>query len=246
MKTYEFLQRPFAHRGLHGNGVPENSMSAFRAAVAGGFAIETDVRFTKEGRIVVYHDDNLYRMTGDIRDVIECTAPELKHLRLEDTDEQMPLFSELLKEINGRVPLLIEIKSMRGVKPKEIALALDKLLEGYQGEYAIQSFQPFYVRAFKRLRPDVPCGVLSAAHFTREDIGGAFWKLKAHWLSHMTFNYTVKPDFISYNLHDLPTRKTKRFKGPVLAWTVRSEEDELLARKHAQTVIFEHYIPRHG
>ena len=245
MKNYDFLKMPFAHRGLHGGGVPENSLPAFHAAAQSGFAIETDVRFTKEGRVVVFHDDNLYRMTGDERNVIDCTAPELKRLRLEDTDEQMPLFSELLKEINGRTPLLVEIKSMKGVKPKEIALALAKILEGYQGEVAIQSFQPFYVRAFKRLRPDLPCGVLSAAHFTREEVGGALWRLKAHWLKNMTFNFTVRPDFISYNLHDLPTRKTKRFKGPVLAWTVRSEEDELIARKHADTIIFENYLPHH-
>lgn len=245
MENYQFLERPFAHRGLHGNGVPENSVAAFQAAIERGFAIETDIRFTKEGRTAIFHDDNLERMTGDERDVIECTATELKHLRLGDTSEQIPFLSELLREVGGRVPLLLEIKSMPGVKPKEIATALAKLLESYKGEYAIQSFQPFYVRACKRLLPNVPCGVLSAAKFTKEEVGGVFWKLKAHWLSNMTFNYTVKPDFISYNLYDLPTKKTKKFKGPILAWTVRSEEEELLARKHAHSIIFEHYLPKY-
>ncbi len=246
MKELDFLREPFAHRGLHNTEIPENSLAAFRAAVERGFAIETDVRFSADGRLVVFHDDDLARMTGDERSVADCTASELKRLRLGGTHEQIPLFSELLRTVGGKVPLLIEIKNMRGVKPKKIAAALFDALEGYEGKYAIQSFQPFYVRACRKLRPDVPCGVLSAARFRKEDFGGgAFWKWKAHCIKNMTFNFTVKPDFVSYDLYGLPTKKTEKFKGPVLAWTVRSEEEEILARKNADTVIFERYLPRY-
>ena len=243
MKTF-LTTLPIAHRGLHDETRPENGISAFRAAIEHGFAIEMDVRFTKDRRLVVFHDDSLKRMTGDDRLVIDCTFEELLSLRLEGSDERIPLFQDFLVEIGGRVPLLIEIKSMAGVKPEEIATALAEALKDYAGEYAIQSFQPFYVKAFKKLRPDIPCGLLSSGKFSKRDFDNSpLWRIKASLISNLRLNSTVKPDFISYHFKDYPRRCTNKFKGPKLGWTIRSAADEAYARKYCDNIIFENYLP---
>lgn len=236
---------PIAHRGLHGDGIPENSLAAFRAAVRAGYAIETDVRLTKDGKIVVFHDDRLLRMTGDPRTVSECTMSELRALFLENTAEKIPTLDELLETADGRVPLLIEIKNMPNVGGKEIARALAHALDGYRGEYAIQSFQPFYVKHYKKLRQNVPCGLLSCATFSRADFGGSpLWRIKAWAVGGLKLNFLVKPDFVSYCGADLPCRAVERFRGTKLAWTIRSPEEEAHARAYADNIIFEQYLPK--
>lgn len=234
---------PIAHRGLHDEKRPENSLAAFEAAIEAGYAIETDVRFTGDGALVIFHDDELLRMAGDPRRVGGCTLETLKSLRLMGTEEKIPSFSEFLETVGGRVPLLIEIKDMEGVKGKQIAEAVAMAMEGYRGEYAIQSFNPFYVRAYKRLRPDVPCGVLS--HWDmKEERKGLAWRFKAYLLSHLKLNFLVKPDFVSYGFWALPKKCVTKFKGAKLAWTIRSEADEAKARKYADNIIFETYLAK--
>ncbi len=237
------LKTPIAHRGLHDEIRPENSLPAFEAAILHGFPIETDVRFTKDKKLVIFHDDTLFRMTGDGRAVADCTLEEVKALLLEGK-ERIPTFEEFLRFVGGRTPLLIEIKSMDGVKGKEIASALSDALEGYTGEYAIQSFQPLYVKAFKKLRPHILCGVLATARTTKEDFGGSpLWRIKARIVKNLSLNFTVKPDFVSYCFADLPRKRVTKFKGFKLGWTVRSEEDEAQARKFVDNIIFENYLP---
>ena len=129
-----FLNRlPVAHRGLHTEELPENSLPAFREAALAGYAIETDVHFTKDRQLAVFHDDDLLRMTGDKRTVSECTMSELRLLKLNGSEEKIPTVAELLETVRGRAPLLIEIKNMDGVKPQEIAAALSESLAGYEG-----------------------------------------------------------------------------------------------------------------
>ncbi len=234
---------PIAHRGLHGNGIPENSLRAFEAAVAAGYAVETDVRLAKDGALVIFHDDTLLRMTGDGRKVIERTLKELGELRLDGTDAILS-FPEFLTALNGRAPLLLEIKDVPETNAKEYVGKIAAALEGYVGEYAVQSFQPAYVKAFKKLRPDIPCGILATGSEKKSDFGGSpIWKLKAYAVRHMSLNFWIKPDFISYHFSDLPTRKTEKFRGPILAWTVRSEKEETRARLFADNIIFERYLP---
>lgn len=236
---------PFAHRGLHSIEKPENSMAAIEDAVLRGFAVETDVRLSKDDRLVVFHDDSLARMTGDPRAVRECAVGELRRLRLSGGNERIPLLSELLKTVGGKTPLLIEIKNMPGVKAKKIASLLAEAMENYTGPFAVQSFNPSYVKAFKRLRPDVPCGLLGTAQATKKDFGNSlFWRLKARVVRELSLNFYVKPDFVSYCLQDLPRKRVERFGGVKLAWTVRSKEDEDRARGCADNIIFEHYLPR--
>lgn len=236
---------PVAHRGLHDETKPENSLSAFRAAKEAGYAIETDVRFTKDGKLVVFHDDDLKRMTGDGRAVCDCTLAELKELRLAGTDERIPTFKEFLTEADGKTPLLIEIKNMKKVKGKTIARAmLEEIKElNYTGEYSVQSFNPFYAKAYKKLCPDVPCGVL--AHWQMSRKGDALsWRIKAFLLSRLKFNILTRPDFVSYGFWALPKKCVTRFKGAKLAWTIRSPEEEEKARKYVDNVIFENYLAK--
>ncbi len=267
---------PFAHRGLHGGTMPENSLPAFRAAVEKGYGIETDIRFTKDKKIVVFHDDDLLRMTGDRRQVSDCTYEELAALTLlpdpsrhsdpdsprhsapdsprhpepplplrrvegspqtESEPAHIPLFSEFLEGIGGRAPLLIEIKNMAGVKAGEIAEALSEAMRGYRGEYAVQSFNPLYVHAYKKLHKDIMCGVLGTAE------RGAAKGFQAFAIKHLPLNFYTKPDFISYRKEDLPRRKVTHFKGARLAWVVRSPSEESQIRPFVDNIIFEGYLP---
>ncbi len=275
---------PFAHRGLHGGTMPENSLPAFCAAVGKGYGIETDIRFTKDKKIVVFHDDDLLRMTGDGRQVSDCTYEELAALTLlpdsprhpepprcpesypprhpesepvlsrhpepplplrrvegsrgtESEPAHIPLFSEFLEEVKGEVPLLIEIKNMAGVKAGEIAEALSEAMQGYRGEYAVQSFNPLYVHAYKKLHKDIMCGVLGTAE------EGAAKGFQAFAIKHLPLNFYTKPDFISYRKEDLPRRKVTHFKGVRLAWVVRSPSEESHLRPFVDNIIFENYLP---
>ncbi len=234
---------PVAHRGLHDETKPENSLAAFKAAIEAGYAIETDVHFTKDGQIAVFHDDSLERMTGDKRELKDLTLAELKQLRLGGTEERIPSFEEFLEFVGGKVPLLIEIKEMKGVKGKEISSAMLAVMKkmNYRGEYAVQSFDPFYVKAYKKLAPEVPCGILAQAKMS-EKKDKLSWKFKAYLLSRMKFNGLVEPDFISYGFWKLPQRCVTKFGGIKLAWTVRSPEDEKQARKYVDNIIFENFL----
>ncbi|HIR23328.1 MAG TPA: hypothetical protein IAB32_06060 [Candidatus Scatosoma pullicola] len=154
---------PIAHRGLH-EGVPENSRAAFAKAIEEGYAIETDVRRTKDGTIVVVHDDNLKRLTGLEGKVSRSTWRELSSLRLGDTDEKIMTLEECLEYIDGRAPLLLEVKDLYTVVgfPREVV----NVMRQYKGEYALQSFNPFCVHRFKQLAPDVLRGQLAVGIFS--------------------------------------------------------------------------------
>ena len=184
-------------------------------------------------------------MTGDGRNVADCTLQELSALRLAGTEERILTFREFLKAVDGRTPLLIEIKSMPSVSGEEVARAVARELEGYAGEYAIQSFQPFYVRAYKRLRPAVCCGLLASASTRKADFGNSpFWRFEAFIVRNLLLNFTVKPDFVSYRAADLPRRAVRKFKGPKLGWTIHSEAEAAHARAYVDNIIFEGYLPR--
>ena len=238
------LKKPIAHRGLHDENNPENSISAFQAAIACGYPIEMDVRLSKDGKIVVFHDDSLDRVTGANLLVKDCSFEDLSVLRLAGSQERIPLFSDFLKEVNGQVPLLIKLKNMPSVNTKDFISFFCEELKDYKGEYAVQSFSPFYIREYKKLRPDIPAGILATAGSTKKDFDGSlFWRIKARAVKNMSFNNSIKPDFISYHFKDYPNKATEKYTGPKLGWTVRSPEEEKAARKYADNIIFEGYRP---
>lgn len=234
------LNRPIAHRGLHqGTSIPENSMAAFAAAIAQNYPIELDIQRLADDTLVVFHDNDLERLTGEPGTIGNQTKETVKRFRLFDTDERLPLLTEVLTFVNGRVPLLIEIKNEGTVGPLESALL--EIVSQYSGEFAIQAFNPFSLEFFKK----------NAPHILRGQLSGNFKGEKLAWykkmvLSTLFLNGKSKPHFIAYDLKALPSLPTtlarRMFKTPVIAWTVRSEGDRTHALKYADNLIFDAFL----
>ena len=236
-KTW-LVETPIAHRGLHDKNTPENSLSAFAKAVEKGYAIELDVQLLADGTVVVFHDDSLARMTGNDGYIKYLNKDDLKALKLKGSKETIPTFEEALKVIDGRVPVLIEIKNQ--YKVGKLEQEVIDILKNYQGEYAVQSFNPFSLGYLKEHAPNILRGQLS----------GTFKHSKLTWikkflLKRMRFNKKVsEPHFISYEASALPNRFVRKYKKlPLLAWTVRSKEEYLKVVKYCDNIIFEKFDP---
>ena len=240
MEKYKSLN--FAHRGLHDATRAENSTSAFAAAVEAGFAIELDVRLSSDGVLMVFHDDTLERMTGERGRVDSKTAEELRSIKLGETEDTIPTFDEVLALVDGRVPLLVEIKEdagQYGVTEKTV-----ETLKGYKGEFLIESFNPLALARVKKLMPEAPRGILSKTFLKEKEYRAFTYFL----LQCLVLNAASRPDFIAFDHRhskNLALRRARGiFKAPTLAWTVRSEGEEKMARKHGfDGMIFEGYIP---
>ena len=228
---------PIAHRGLHNvaEGVPENSYAAFEKAIALGYAIETDVRLTKDGALVLFHDDSMERLTGESGEVRAHTLEELRRIRLLGADEPIPEFREFLKKIDGRAPLLIELKN----EPcrKEFVQKVLAVLDGYKGEFALQTFEPRILAQIKKQAPHILRGQLACANCGEKSA------LRRWIIRYMPFNAANKPDFISYCSADLPYRRAKRRGALLLCWTVRDADEYLRVKPMTDNVIFERIRP---
>ena len=162
-KNIDFiLGAPIAHRGLHGKNVPENSLKAFKLARDAGYTIELDVHLSRDGDIIVFHDDNLLRMTGVNRSIKNCTYAELQSLTLKGTSYKIPTLKQVLDLVDTRVPLLIELKS--DVKTGLLEKESMKVLRSYNGKFAVQSFSPNSIYYFKKHYPEVLRGQLSHSY----------------------------------------------------------------------------------
>jgi len=234
----------YAHRGLHGEGIAENSMSAFAAAVKEGYGIELDVRLSADGELMVFHDDTLDRMTEESGRVDARTADELKNITLHDSSETIPTFREVLALVKGKVPLLVEIKEdagKYGVTEKTV-----EILKEYDGPFIIESFNPLALGRVKKLAPEFMRGFLSQNYYKNEK----YRKFMYFLLQHMLFNFTARPDFIAYCHSDYNTRglkfiKKHHKKTPLIAWTVESAEDDKAAVENGFSgVIFQYYKPK--
>lgn len=227
------VSKYIAHRGYHTENAPENSLAAFEKAMSANFAIELDIQRISDGTIVVFHDETLSRMTGKDGYVRMLKKTDLKKYKLAGTDQTIPTFKETLKLIAGKVPLLIEIKndSKVGEFEKEVL----EILKNYKGEFAIQSFNPYVLLWFKEHAPNIMRGQL-ASFFKGQKMPFA----RRHALKRMKFNKQTKPDFISYKASDLPNRFVKKYKNlPLLAWTIRNNDEFMHAVKHCDNMIFE-------
>ena len=243
MKPYE--ERMIAHRGLFDNNStsPENSIASFRLAVENGFGIELDVQLTTDKKLVVFHDENLKRMCGVDRILHQCSYQELQQYRLADSDEKIPLFSEVLRVIGGKVPLIVEIKSEGDWRTTSRMTA--ELLDHYSGLYVIESFHPGVVKWFRENRPDVIRGQLSMDYFKHCE---KFPWIKKFLLTNLMLNFISRPDFIAYD-HTQVNQFSyqicrKLFKVENVAWTIRSEDDLWRARKTFKCFIFDGFIPK--
>ena len=232
----------YAHRGLHNDERAENSMSAFKAAVDGGYGIELDIRLSKDGKLVVFHDDTLDRVCGREGKVIDFIADELATFKLSGTNDGIPLFSDVLSLVDGKIPLLVEIKENAG--DSTVSHAACEMLKGYKGEFIIESFNPMSLKVVKDEYPEIPRGILSHRYFEYEKSRKPLFFL----LQSLLLNFLCRPAFIAYDHRHADAFGLRFvrafFKVPTIAWTVRSAEDEAIARKNGfDGIIFENYLP---
>jgi glycerophosphoryl diester phosphodiesterase len=227
--------QPIAHRGLHDRtlGRPENSMAAFRAAIAGDYAIECDLQPSTDGVPMVFHDDDLDRMTGVAGNIRDRPASELAGLRLSGTQEPIPSLADLLADTAGRVPLVLELKSQPG-RDAGFAHAVAGLLKSYDGPAAVMSFEPALMADFGKAAPELPRGLVA----------------EGDWRSFVTVMQALrlcKAHFISYSIADLPTPApvlAHRILGlPLICWTVRTEADRRKAERWTDQITFEGFTP---
>lgn len=246
-KMGDAAYKKYAHRGLHGalggeEFCAENSKTAFERACQRGFGIELDVRLSKDGVPVVFHDGDLLRVCGVDKKVCELTAAELSEIKLMNTADTVPTFREVLELVGGRVPLVVELKE-EGLDHSTAKEALAILAE-YSGEYVIEAFSPFALGYVRRHAPSAVRGFLTDKLTANEKYNTAAYRL----IQRFWFNFIARPHFIAQN-HERPRHFPSPlvraiFKPAFVAWTVRSAEEEAVAYKNGFTaIIFENYIP---
>lgn len=233
--NYKFI----AHRGLHSETIPENSLLSFKEAIKNGYAIENDIHVLKDGNVVVFHDDTLLRMCGIDKNIEDCPLEELNKLTLKNTSEKIPTLKECLDLVDGQVPLLIEFKCLNKETSDKLCVKANEILKDYKGEYAIQSFYPFVLNWYKKHRPDVLRGQLASA-FYKENISKKL-------LGAMMFNFIARPQFVSYD-HIYKNNfflKICLFLGAYpVAWTYKNQEQIDKTKDTFKNYIFEQFIPK--
>jgi glycerophosphoryl diester phosphodiesterase len=223
--------RPIAHRGLHDvtRGRPENTRAAFEAAVAANYAIECDLHLSADDVPIVFHDDDLDRLTGETGGVGARTVEELSRLKVLGSQEKIPTLHELLECVAGRVPLLIEMKPAPRHEPA-LAHAVVEQLGKYKGQAAVMSFDRRLLASARAVDVDIPLGLTAQGDW----LSGA-----RHWRALFAFEL----DFISYSINDLPTPMPILARWlmqmPLICWTVRSEAQLEKARRLTDQITFE-------
>lgn len=234
----------YAHRGLHDAVRPENSLAAFQAARDAGYGIELDVHLIKDGTLVVIHDHDLLRTTGQQGCVEDLTREDLWHYQLENSPEHIPTFAEVLELMGGKTPLIVELKAN---KKNHAALtqAVCDQLENYPGLYCIESFDPRCLRWLRKNRPEILRGQLSR-NFFRDKKSKLPWILKL-LMTCQLLNFWTRPDFVAYLFAErkrLGNRLVKKVWGAArVAWTIRTPEDCKTARREGWIPIFENFEP---
>lgn len=225
-----------AHRGLYDRiDTPENSIKAFKNAIEKGYAIELDLNMSKDGYLVVFHDDSLKRMTGLKASITSLELSEIKKQKLLGSDNIIPTFEDVLMLVNGRVPLMIEVKTNE--RYKELLSKLMLMLEKYDGEYIIESFDPRVVYWLKKKYPKVVRGQIAGKRIV--DIKS---KVLRWFLGIMAFNPFTKPDFISYLYTQIDEKfymKQKKKGREVAAWTLKDDGEYRKIKDYCDMVIFE-------
>ena len=238
-KTW-IVERNIAHRGLHNEKMPENTIPAFENAIKNSYPIELDVQQIADGTLVVFHDKTLKRLTERDGYVKKLNKESLQEYKILGSEFSIPTFEEVLELVNGQVPLLIEIKNTG--KVGELEKALWNVLKNYKGEFAVQSFNPFSLEWFKKNAPNVIRGQIASYLSDQKNMS---W-FKKYFLRKMSFNKKIsEPHFIAYDWHNLPNHYVNKFKDlPLLAWTVKSQEEYLATLPHCDNIIFEGFEPK--
>ena len=238
IKPQKDLLRDYAHRGLHnGKDAPENSLAAFEAACQKGYGIELDVQLSRDGKVMVFHDYTLIRMTGCDKKLAELDAEELTKLTLGESDQKIPTFQEVLSLVNGRVPLLVELKGENF--DTSLCAKVAELLRDYNGAYCLESFNPLLIGNMKKEFPEAFCGLLYT-NVCRDKKKNSALNVA---LTAMALNVVARPDFIAFNKEDRDSFAvkvtTKFYKAPKFVWTVNKPEELDQAHQNGETPIFE-------
>jgi glycerophosphoryl diester phosphodiesterase len=243
-----FKKAPLAHRTLHDVRArrPENSISGAQAAIAASYGLEIDLQLSSDGVPMVFHDDQLQRLTRHVGLVREHTAAELSAMRLSHGDENIPTFAEFLTLVDSAVPLLVEIKDQDGAlgpNTGDMERAACEDLKGYAGPVALMSFNPHAVAKCSEFAADIPRGLVTDPFLADE------WPdVDAAWLAELAGiqDYErVGASFISHNVDDLNAPRVAELRAAGIAifcWTVKSAEQEALARQIVDNVTFEGYL----
>jgi glycerophosphoryl diester phosphodiesterase len=239
--------RPIAHRGLHdaANGVIENTASAFRAAIANGYGIETDLQLSADGEAMAHHDDALGRLTKGSGKLAHMAAAEIKKVAFKASRDRILTLAELCELVAGRATLLLELKSHFNGDPRLVQRAAE-VLKSYAGPVAVMSFDPALVEAARTLAPTLTRGMVAERRYAHADWDPMRWadKQRLAWLLHAP---RTRPQFIAYAIRDLPAvapwLARTVFGLPLLTWTVRTDEDRRRAARWADQVIFEGIRP---
>lgn len=234
-------ERPIAHRGLHrGSEVPENSQPAFEAAIDAGLPIELDVQLTADSQLVVHHDKNLGRLTEETGPVRGRSLDELTAMTVAGGEHRIMSFREVLRFVDGRVPLLVEVKSGEAKQDRAAAVAQD--LTDYTGEFAVQSFDPFIIGWFRKNAPEILRGQISGSFSQQKNLSLLSKKARQN----LVLNVVSRPHFIAYELAFIGPKKAaalRRLGKPLLLWTITTEEQRRKAELLGDNFIFEGFAP---
>ena len=233
----------YAHRGLHGPGVPENSLAAFQAALDAGYGVELDVHLLADGNLAVIHDSKLIRTTGAEGRIEELTTEDLKNYRLEGTEETIPTFREILELFAGKAPLVVELKPL-GKNHAALTEATCKMLDEYNIDYCMESFDPRCVAWLKKNRPEIVRGQLSENFFASKNnpLPAPVKFVMSKNLTH----FTTRPDFIAYKFADRKSTISLLFcrkQMESVTWTLTSQADYDTAVAEGWVPIFEGFLP---
>lgn len=237
--------RDYAHRGLWNAERPENTLPAFAAAAESGFGIELDVHMTADGHLVVHHDNSLKRLCGEDVIIGQSTLEAVRACRIAETDEQVPLFDEVLETVDGRVPLIVEIKAEENVAP--LCRAVYERMLSYRGAWCMESFDPRAVQWFRSNAPQVIRGQLVSRCCDRRT-DGRRW-LRQLLAASLMQNVLGRPDFVACEedgscTFGMPMRVLRCLRPWLVAWTIRSQADMDHIRSHYDLQIFEGFVPR--
>lgn len=239
----QLLGWKYAHRGLHSVGCPENSMAAFRKALNSGYGVELDIHLLADGNLAVMHDSALKRTTGAEGQIESLTTVQLKNYRLEGTEETIPEFRKVLELFAGRAPLIIELKAV-GKNYADLCQKTCEMMDGYEGAYCVESFDPRCIFWLKTHRPDVIRGQLTENYFRTNSSLNPILKFL---LTNQMLNFLTTPDFVAYryadsvNFSNWIVRKFWHIQG--VAWTLRNKAEYEAAIEAGWIPIFENFIP---
>ena len=239
--------RPIAHRGLHdaAAGVIESTASAFNAAIAGGYGIETDLQLSGDGEAMVHHDAALGRLAEGRARLAELTTAEIQAVRFKTTGDRILTLGELCDLIAGRTTLLLELKSFFD-RDLRLAQRMAEVLTRYSGPVAAMSFDPDVVVALRKMAPRLARGIVAERHYAHHE-WDRLTPAEKQRLARLAHAPRTRPQFVAYAVKDLPTPAPwiarTVFGLPLLTWTVRSETDRQVAARWADQIIFEGFRP---